>query len=63
MKRDKKKQLIIYLVTIAVSILFILVGNLHSRPPVFENGDEIYYRAKVVEIKDVIEEEYSLDDG
>ncbi len=63
MNNDKKKHIIIYLITVAFSILFILVGNVICRPPVFDNGDEIYYRAKVVEIKDVVEEEYSLDDG
>ncbi|MBR3848566.1 MAG: YibE/F family protein [Oscillospiraceae bacterium] len=63
MNYDKKKQIIIYIITVVFSILFLFVGNAVCRPPVFDNGDEIYYRAKVVEIKDVIEEEYSLDDG
>ena len=63
MNNDKKKQIIIYIITVVFSIVFLFVGNAVCRPPVFDNGDEIYYRAKVVEIKDVIEEEYSLDDG
>lgn len=63
MNNSKKKQIIIYIITIVFSILFLFVGNVVCRPPLFDNGDEIYYRAKVVEIKDVVEEEYSLDDG
>ena len=63
MNNSKKKQIIIYIITVVFSILFLFVGNVVCRPPLFDNGDEIYYRAKVVEIKDVVEEEYSLDDG
>ncbi len=63
MNNSKKKQIIIYIITVVFSILFIFVGNVVCRPLLFDNGDEIYYRAKVVEIKDVVEEEYSLDDG
>jgi len=61
MNSEKKKQRLIYLITVVFSIVFILVGNVICRPPIFENGDEIYYRAKVVKINDVVEEEYSLD--
>lgn len=63
MNNEKKKQIIIYIITVVFSVLFLFVGNVVCRPPIFDNGDEIYYRAKVVEIKDVVEEEYSLDDG
>ncbi len=63
MKKEKIKQRIIYLITIAVSLLFIFVGNAICRPPIFDNGDEIYYRAKVVEIKDAREKPQPIDDA
>ncbi len=63
MKNEKRKQTIIYLATVIFSILFILIGNVVCRPPIFDNGDEIYYKAEVVKINEVQEDEYSLDDG
>ena len=63
MKNEKRKQAIIYLATVVFSILFILIGNVVCRPPIFDNGDEIYYKAEVVKINDVAEDEYSLDGG
>ena len=63
MKNEKRKQTIIYLATVIFSILFILIGNVVCRPPIFDNGDEIYYKAEGVKINEVQEDEYSLDDG
>ncbi len=63
MKNEKRKQTVIYLATVVFSILFILVGNIVCRPEIFESGEEIYYRAEVVKINEVVEDEYSLDGG
>lgn len=57
------KQAIIYAATVIFSIIFILVGNIVCRPDVFDEGEEDYHRAVVVEIGGVEEDEYSLDDG
>lgn len=58
-----KKQTAIYLITILLSIAFVFVGNLICRPPSLSEGVEDYYRAKVLEIGNVQEAEFSLDDG
>ena len=58
-----KKQTTIYLITILLSIAFVLIGNLICRPPSMSEGIEDYYRAKVVEVGNVEEAEFSLDDG
>ena len=63
MNREKTKQRIIYLITVVISLLFIFVGNSICHPPVFDNGDEIYYRAKVLEIKETSEFDEAIDDG
>ncbi len=63
MKNEKKKQSLIYLLTIIFSIIFVLVGSFVCKPDSFDEGGEIYYRAEVLSVGDVEETEYSLDDG
>ncbi len=63
MNTEKRKQTLIYLITIFVSIVFVLVGNLICRPELFDAGDEIYYRAEVVEVMGTEEDVFSLDGG
>ena len=58
-----KKQTAIYLITIILSVAFILIGNLICRPAILTEGVEDYYRAKVIEVGNVEEAEFSLDDG
>lgn len=58
-----KKQTVIYLAAILLSVAFVLVGNLICRPPALSEGIEDYYRAKVLEVGNVEEAEFSLDDG
>lgn len=60
---NRKKQAIIYISTIIFSIVFVLLGNIICRPAVFDEGEEIYYRARVLRIENVEESEYSLDGG
>lgn len=63
MKAKKNKQAIIYAATVIFSVIFVLVGNIVCRPAIFDEGSEDYYRAEVVEIGNVEEDEFSLDDG
>lgn len=63
MERRLSKQAIIYIATVIFSVIFILVGNVVCRPDVFNEGEEDYHRAVVVEVGEVKESEYSLDDG
>lgn len=63
MERRLSKQAIIYIATVIFSVIFILVGNVVCRPDVFNEGEEDYHRAVVVEVGKVKESEYSLDDG
>ena len=58
-----KKQSIIYAVTVVLSTLFILIGNIVCRPADFTEGVEDYYRAEVTAVGDVEEAAFSLDDG
>ena len=58
-----KKQTGIYILCIFLSIVFVFVGNLICRPPILSEGIEDYYRAKVLEVGNVEEAEFSLDDG
>ena len=58
-----KKQTMIYIITILISVAFVFVGNIICRPTMMSEGVEDYYRAKVVEVGNVEEAEFSLDDG
>ena len=53
----------IYLITILISVAFVFAGNLICRPPSLSEGVEDYYRAKVIEVGNIEEAEFSLDDG
>lgn len=63
MAKKSGKQIIIYVLTIVFSIAFILVGNVLCHPPIFDEGGEEYYRAKVISAESVAEKSYYLDDG
>ncbi len=63
MERRLSKQAIIYIATVIFSVIFILVGNVVCRPDSFNECEEDYHRAVVVEVGEVEESEYSLDDG
>ncbi len=63
MVKEKRKQRLICFITIIASIAFLFFGNLVCRPEIFNQGEEIYYRAEVVEITDEEENEFSLDGG
>ncbi len=63
MAKKSGKQIIIYVLTIVFSIAFILVGNVLCHPPIFDEGGEEYYRAKVISAESAAEKSYYLDDG
>lgn len=63
MAKKSKKQAVIYIAVILFSIAFIIVGNAVCRPPIFDEGGEEYYRAKVISVGEPIKNEYYLDDG
>ncbi len=63
MRKFLRKEIIIYVSVVILSALFIFVGNRVCMPSIFENTDEEYYRAKVVEVRGTTVDEFSLDDG
>ncbi len=63
MKKSSRIGIIIYIATVIISAIFVFAGNRICMPELFENSDEEYYRAKVLEIGGTKVDEFSLDDG
>ncbi|MBQ9986479.1 MAG: YibE/F family protein [Oscillospiraceae bacterium] len=63
MKAKMNKQALIYIATVVFSVIFIIIGSLICRPVILTEGVEDYYRAEVVDIGGIEEDNFSLDDG
>ncbi len=63
MKKPSRLGIIIYVATVIISAIFVFAGNRICMPEIFDNSDEEYYRAKVLEVGETKVEEFSLDDG
>lgn len=61
--KNRASNLIIYLLIVGISILFILLGNMISKPELYVQETEEFYKAKVTSIGEIETESFDLEEG
>lgn len=62
-KKGSASNLVIYLIIVTVSILFVVLGSKITKPELFVQDTEEYYKAKVISIGEIETESFDLDEG
>ncbi|HZJ76459.1 MAG TPA: hypothetical protein VFC70_02005, partial [Oscillospiraceae bacterium] len=61
--KSNRKDIIVYISIILVSVLFIIIGNKVCQPEVFEQEIDEFYKAKVVSVGEIEVETFGFGEG